>query len=228
MKKALAGAALAALLSVSTAAHAVVMFDFSTHGGNVGTSEVYTDSGAPGTPLTVEAKGFDAANAATAMYGKQGGGDENGLGLANDPSGENEIALGKGRIQLDIGSFLPYASSLSAVSFNMGSTTDGETWSIYGSNADGTLGSLLFSGSDELAHLLPSFGNYRYYSFLESASSGGRNILLGKLTANVIGTPFGSGVPEPSTWIMMMLGFGVIGAVMRRKTSAVTRRVSFG
>jgi hypothetical protein len=31
-----------------------------------------------------------------------------------------------------------------------------------------------------------------------------------------VGTPVG-GVPEPSTWAMMLLGFGAIGTSMRRK-----------
>ena len=223
--KALLAFAFAATALFATPANAAVVIDFSTAPGNVGSSETYSDSGAPGTPLTVTAKGFDGSGVATDMYGKTGGGDENGLGLANDPSGENEIALGKGRIQLDIGSFLPYASSLSAVSFFMNSTTEGETWSIYGSNVDGTLGLLLFSGNDELQHLLPSFGTYRYYSFLESGSSGGRNVLLGKLTANVIGSPFGA-VPEPATWAMMLVGFFGIGMSMRRKAGGRLAQVA--
>ncbi len=46
-------------------------------------------------------------------------------------------------------------------------------------------------------------------------------------------TPFGpaidnvsvSGVPEPATWAMMLIGFGMIGGAMRRKRQTVTARV---
>ena len=41
-------------------------------------------------------------------------------------------------------------------------------------------------------------------------------------------TPFGSGVPEPSTWAMMLVGFGVLGTAMRRKKGETARtRVRF-
>ncbi len=36
-----------------------------------------------------------------------------------------------------------------------------------------------------------------------------------------------AGVPEPGTWAMMLLGFGVAGGVMRRRKSKVTTRVAF-
>ena len=36
----------------------------------------------------------------------------------------------------------------------------------------------------------------------------------------------GSAIPEPATWIMMLMGFGLIGAAMRRKRQNV--QVSFG
>jgi PEP-CTERM motif len=222
MNRALLAFAAVASLLASTSAGAAIVFDFSTHPGNVGTSETYADSGAPGTPLTVTAKGYDGAGVATALFGKNAGGDENGLGLTNDPTGDNEIALGKGFVQLDIGSFLPFASSLNTVAFFMNSTTEGETWNVFGSNADGAVpvGLGLISGSDELPHLLPNFGTYRYYDFYETSSSGGKNVLLSKLTANVVGTPFDTPppVPEPATWAMMLLGFCGIGATMRRKT----------
>lgn len=35
---------------------------------------------------------------------------------------------------------------------------------------------------------------------------------------------FGSAVPEPATWAMMLFGFGVIGQVLRRRTGAMRRR----
>jgi len=37
--------------------------------------------------------------------------------------------------------------------------------------------------------------------------------------------PTVGGVPEPATWAMMMLGFGVIGAAMRRRNALISVRV---
>jgi hypothetical protein len=39
--------------------------------------------------------------------------------------------------------------------------------------------------------------------------------------------PFGSPVPEPATWAMMMLGFAFIGGAMRRRTAKQTLRVTY-
>ena len=36
-----------------------------------------------------------------------------------------------------------------------------------------------------------------------------------------------SGVPEPATWMLMLLGFFGIGAMMRRRKSAVTTKVRY-
>ena len=40
------------------------------------------------------------------------------------------------------------------------------------------------------------------------------------------GTPLPGAIPEPATWMMMLMGFGLIGAAMRRKRQNV--QVSFG
>jgi hypothetical protein len=40
-------------------------------------------------------------------------------------------------------------------------------------------------------------------------------------SGSAIGTPVGA-VPEPATWAMMLLGFGAIGASMRRKRKPIT------
>src|SRR6476469_1440462 len=82
--------ALAALAASSTANATTTI---SLGGPNVkwGNTHVFTSGG-----LTVTASGFTAANAPTALYGKNGGGDEIGVGLANDPSHDNEIYYGMG------------------------------------------------------------------------------------------------------------------------------------
>jgi len=39
------------------------------------------------------------------------------------------------------------------------------------------------------------------------------------------GAPLDSGVPEPSTWAMLILGFGLMGSVLRRRSAPATRLV---
>lgn len=66
-------------------------------------------------------------------------------------------------------------------------------------------------------------------------SAGSENIFLGGLTqatldgSAVLATaaPGGGGaVPEPSTWAMMVLGFGLGGAAMRRRNQAIAARTA--
>jgi len=193
-------------LSASTAANAAITISFGTPSGNLGNSHAYTSGS-----LTVTASGFTAANAATALYGKNAGGDEVGLGLANDPSGDNEIYYGMGYVQLDVSALF---GLVSGVSFSTNSTTDGEQWSIFGSNiAHSYGGSALLSGTNESSATLPGFGSYKYYDFVSTSQNGGKNFLITGLTM----TP----VPEPATWAMMILGFGMMGGALRyrrRKT----------
>ena len=197
MKKALV--ALAAL-AASSAANAAVTINFGSPSGNLGNTHAYTSG-----PLTVTASGFTAANVATALYGKNGGGDEVGLGLANDPSGDNEIYYGMGYVQLDVSALFGLVSS---ITFSTNSTTDGEQWSIFGSNVSGSYsGSALLTGTNESTATLPSFGTYKYYDFVSTSQSGGKNFLITGLTM----TP----VPEPATWATMLLGFGMIGGSLR-------------
>jgi PEP-CTERM motif len=198
-------------LSASTAANAATTISFGTPTGNLGNTHVYTTGG-----LTVTASGFTAANAATALYGKNGGGDEVGLGLANDPSGDHEIYYGMGYVQLDVSALFGLVSS---VSFSTNSTTAGERWSIFGSNVAHSYGGVaLLSGTNENTATLPSFGTYKYYDFVSTSQSGGQNFLITGLTMTA--------VPEPATWAMMLIGFGGIGFQMRRKRSKMVFQIA--
>jgi hypothetical protein len=55
------------------------------------------------------------------------------------------------------------------------------------------------------------------YSF--NGTTGYYNDNLGSWLVSL--THMSSALPEPSSWIMMLLGFGAIGAVMRRRSSAL-------
>ena len=61
----------------------------------------------------------------------------------------------------------------------------------------------------------PSLGNVNYISF--SSSDDSDNVL-----DNIVLT---SNVPEPATWAMMLAGFGIVGAAVRRRQKVA---VSFG
>lgn len=213
----LAGAALCA----ASSANAAVLIDFGSQPGNLGPTATYTSGG-----LTVVATGYSDGYfyaATTDLYGKNSGGDEQGLGLAADPSQENEIYWTGPDGPSHLGAFVELDVSglfglVSGAQFFMGSTTGGapagEQWIVYGSNDAGCgwfCGGASLSGFDEGPHDLVNFGTYKYYDFYSLGTSGNGapgNVLLGGLVL--------TSVPEPGTWTMMLLGFGAIGAAMRR------------
>jgi hypothetical protein len=195
-------AAMGMALAAASAANAAV-FDFSIPSGDQGVSHVYT-SGLLSTTLT--AFGTPAAD----LWGKANGGDENGVGMTNDTSGDHEIQVDRGFIQID-------TLGLSSIQLAFNSTTEDEEWSVFGGNVAGTLGAFLVSGMTEstTAVLAP----FRYYDVMSTSSSGGGNILLRSMTATGSVTKHG-GIPEPTTWAMMVIGFGGLGAVLRRRHRA--------
>lgn len=56
---------------------------------------------------------------------------------------------------------------------------------------------------------------------------GGIRILSSGNSAEVDNIRFFSAVPEPSTWLMMILGVGIVGAAMRRRNQARPTNVSY-
>jgi hypothetical protein len=209
MKSVLLGFAAAAALA-TTASATTAVFDFQTPGPNAsaGTSQAYTNNG-----LTITASGFASnGGAATTLFDKSNGGDENGLGLTDDPSGDNEIT-GTNFVQIDVTAIPGFLTD--AFSFQMGSSTGGEEWKVFGSNTAGSFsGSALVTGTDELAHGLTS--GFKYYDFETPGTlcpgsvdfCGSGNTLIHTFTAV-------TAVPEPATWAMMLLGIGGLGATLR-------------
>lgn len=80
-----------------------------------------------------------------------------------------------------------------------------------------------FTGTDQISvsALFPakSLQNFGYYEALP----GHRGVISGWLNV----TP-DSGVPEPATWALMILGFGAVGFAMRRQAGAKRTDVAYG
>ena len=201
MLLALAAATAATALATGASA-AIISYNFGLPSGNVGTSETYTSGG-----LSVTAYGFTASNNAQSLYGKNAGPGETGLGFVNND--DHEIGIFEGYVALDVsGLFGKIAGN--TLTFTMGSTTDGEQWSVYGSNTLNSVGTFLFSGGDMNAHNLTGLGAYKYYDFKSTSWSGGGDVLLSTLSAT-------TAVPEPAAWALMLAGIGGMGAMLRRR-----------
>ncbi|MGH7016430.1 MAG: PEPxxWA-CTERM sorting domain-containing protein [Caulobacteraceae bacterium] len=215
----------AAMLAAGSANAAAVVFNFDTPTGKLGDTQTYTESG-----LSIVASGFskiETYNSSkgiwvthpTPLYGKQDGGDENGLGLNNDPTTDGEIHYDKGFVQLDVSDLFGKVDP-SSVDFYANSTTEGEEWEIFGSNtADSYAGSPILTGlnNEGTPNALPDWGTYTFYDFVEKSHPMGQgdNFLISEITA----VP--SAVPEPATWAMMLVGFFGLGGVLRSRRQAL-------
>ena len=199
--------ALAATTAATGANASTVLFNLGSSTNDLGTSQSYTVSG-----LTIVATGYDASHDLTDLWGKNDGGDEVGLGLENDPTGEHEIHYGSGFVQLDLSGLVGKVKD-GTTFFSTNSTTEGEKWGVFGSDKAGSykLKNLLVSGKVETVEPLPDLGMFKYYDFVELSHPRGQgdNFLIHDISTTA--------VPEPATWAMMLVGFGGICAMIRGK-----------
>jgi hypothetical protein len=205
---------LGALAAGTTVASATVLdWNFQDHLGVLGTTQTFTAGG-----FNLTARGFTPGDVGTAMFGKNGGGDENGLGLNNDPSGDHEITAGN-FVQVNLDGI---RSSLAAggFSFQMGSTTQGEGWAVYGSE-DGSPFTLTLlaqsSGTnDEGFHTLAGgYDNYNFFYF-----GGGPGACGAGCNGNVLLTNFDatlSAVPLPATLPLFGGALALGGLFLKRR-----------
>ena len=200
----IAGAVSAVALFAINPVRADTVWNFGTPAGDQGQSHNYM--GSDGTLLNAQAFGpnggaGDSTPGPVHLFGKNGTGDENGVGLTNDPSGDHEITMGS-FIQLTI----DHLFSSTTLSFMAGSTTDGEAWAVYGTNTPGT-NSGIPSGATSLLSCNSGVsstceGNFTFnsmgFTFLDvTETTRGGNILLAHLDGNVaVPAPIvGAGLP---------------------------------
>ncbi len=189
---------LAAFCAAATA-QATTMYSFDSPTGNLGISNTYTVN-----LLSITATAFTNMGSVD-LYGKANGGDENGLGLSNDSSGDREITPGS-FIQLNL------TNVLGDVPFTItfGSSTGSDAWEIVQTNTAGTMagGSVLLTGTNESGHTISPTDTY-----LDITATGG-NILLATLTLGA-----GNAIPEPSAVVLLASGLILVGLGRVRRKS---------
>ena len=137
------------------------------------------------------------------------------MGLTNDPLHENEIS-GTNVIVVNYTNAILAGANL--FDWKMGSSTSGEGWTVFGSNAGaaGSFTTLVGSGTDENEDT--STQMFKFYEF-GVTGGGASNVLLADISGSKNGINLTSSVPEPSTWAMMILGFFGVGFMAYRRKS---------
>src|SRR6516165_8788249 len=210
----------AVVASAGATRAATITWNLNLPSGLLGTTQTYTAGG-----ITITAAGFSSIpqlgiNVQNVMlFGKNNGGDEVGLGLSNDPSGQNEIT-GLNIIRIDFSNVIMAGALPFSFDFQMNSTTGTvganiEAWAVWGSFfQDGFADPPLMTGTDENEHSGLQLFPFYYFKVFPGNSG---NVLIANVSAEV------PGVPEPSTWAMMLLGFAGLGIAFRQSR----RKVSF-
>jgi hypothetical protein len=186
--------AAAAALATPPAEATNVVWNFGVGtGGDIGLTT--TQLSVPDSiPIIVSAFGITGTQPPTPpdLFRKEVGGDETGMGLTNDPTGDDEISAGHGFIQLDLASLNAIPPTSFALSFMADSTTSPDEWQVCITNTAGSdTCATPITGTDELIHTINTGGD-RYLDV--SAVTG--NVLLSELNANVVPAPLvGHGLP---------------------------------
>ena len=164
-------------------------WSFASPVGQLGNSQTYTVGG-----ITITAYGYTSSGTAANLYGQTVSGNEYGLGVYGSGSSNNNYWWGWGGgsnnsgtaneidtthfVQLDISAVLAAHGTNGKITVN--SVQCSESYSIYGSNTLGSLGTLLAGNltGDNNAITIPNLGSYKYISVI--ANSG--NVLLASVS----------------------------------------------
>ena len=116
------------LLAAAGIANATTAFTWTFTGSDtsLGTTSVFTNNG-----VSITASGYKTNGTTENLYGKDNGGNENGLGLVLDPTGDDEIYYTSNIattdfIQLNLTNVI--AAGITNLQFAMNSVTSGESW----------------------------------------------------------------------------------------------------
>jgi len=190
-----------------------LLFTFTSPLGLLGNSQGYGTSPADITAYGYSGTSNTVVNTPTALYAKNQGGDETGLGLNQDSTGQDEIE-NNAFVQIDFSDI--NTLHIASVQFEMGSAQTGENWAVYGSNTKGKIGTLLtsvqtgWSTADATLLTLPNVGTYTYFSFTAaSTDSSTANVLLSEIQINT--------TPEPATYLLMGGALIAVAMAGRRK-----------
>ena len=194
------------LLAVASIANASTIYTWTFSGANtdLGPTSLFTNNG-----ISILASGFVSNGVAGDLYGKNLGGNEIGLGMNADPTGDHEIYLGTDFIQLDLTNVL--AQNIGNLQIMMDSSTGGESWRVYNTASAGTLvgATTLLNGSNQSLHSISP--TLKYLDIVVTGPSPHGNVLLSQITGT-------SSVPEPSSVVTMLLGLGLIGVSLMKRS----------
>ena len=115
-------------------------------------------------------------------------------------------------------------TGLVKTNFDINGQTDGDYWFSYGLvAADATSftnwNAIVARGADRNSNDATNTAQFSTVWFIGAARTAEKNdgFKLGTIKANV------QAVPEPATWLMMILGFGAIGTVVRKRARVLAK-----
>ena len=217
---------LAALGLAASSANAAIIWDLNPNnqdGVALSPTRTFSSSG-----FQITARGYDDSDTngtgtASNLYFKNrplsGGATESGLGLATSPHNElNGSASGPlNFIQLDLRSILSQGFTNGQIA--VGSLQNGESFQLFGSDAQGVLGAAItgtFGGLafDDKFVAIPQFGFYDFISIVGAGA--GSNVLPSRFSADV------APIPEVGALMPVLALLVAVGAtnVWRRRRAA--------